>query len=380
MKDFTVDFPVPVGVKTSLGRMPFMICTPPEPRSQPQPSAPLFACVSSIINWINYGSVASGASLAIEINLIAQNTAPPLRRIEGVYIDNSYNAITVYVLFPDTGYVVTCPANRITMKPVVTNGLRCQVFADGFTGSSAPLTRIILTEKYIENFDIDNAASTTTFPKVETIAINNNNNTGPTFAVTLPIGLAAGNLLIATAISGSNTVHTWPAGWTVVALGLTGNSGYCSLAYKTATGAEGASVTVTGGAGSAWSGMSYRISGQGGTPQITTATFFKSAANPPILNAAAGNSKYLWLAFGYGEVDTPAGGAWSGVPTIPAFGNFQNVFTNNGFGSGRNNVGVIGGDIQFEAASIDPEGGYGITGFGTANYGTMAATICISPA
>lgn len=110
------------------------------------------------INWLSYSPFFNvNNQIGITVNLEGQGgqPKPPLNRIEAVYIDNSFSAVPVFVFFPDTGYVASAGANRITMVPVYTNDLRCVIYADQFDVGSTPFTRVILMNRYVDTFNID---------------------------------------------------------------------------------------------------------------------------------------------------------------------------------------------------------------------------------
>lgn len=93
-------------------------CTPPKeaPRS-----------LSAVITWADLGPVTPATvNRSVLINL-QQGTKTPLDKLRGVYIDNTFSSSPVYILFPDTSHVITCPPGNTTFSPVFTNSLLATV-------------------------------------------------------------------------------------------------------------------------------------------------------------------------------------------------------------------------------------------------------------
>lgn len=63
----------------------------------------------------------------VEFNAASQRVTP-ISQIAALYIDNSSNPSNVGVIFPDTNFMVTAPANSLGYYPVISNGLRFYAF------------------------------------------------------------------------------------------------------------------------------------------------------------------------------------------------------------------------------------------------------------
>jgi hypothetical protein len=128
-------------------------------------------------------------------------------------------------------------------------------------------------------------------------------------SVSLPGSIVSGNLLIL-AIGFFNPPSpislTTPSGWTLLtSLGggsATTQVGY--IFYKTASGSEGATVSISFSPTSspyAWGAVAYQISGWSGTPQYGTfATASSTAPNPPSVTPTGALSLALAIAGGGG--------------------------------------------------------------------------------
>lgn len=125
------------------------------------------------------------------------------------------------------------------------------------------------------------------FPVIESTATyqTNDNNTED-HSVTLPSGISANDLLIMVFRAGSSETASTPSGWTL--LDSRNNNGVTYIWYKTATGGEGSTVTVTTGNGIRAAAITYRISNWDGTPEIS---FTGSNTNdPPSISPSWGNT------------------------------------------------------------------------------------------
>src|SRR6185312_8881350 len=116
-------------------------------------------------------------------------------------------------------------------------------------------------------------------PSVVNTATTNDNTTSASSAINLPASIVAGNLLLMVISQAANTgtAITQPTGWsTLVSNNAAGR--LMAIFYKTATGSEGAMVTVSHSA-LRTTAVAYQISGWSGTPEITAAAT-GSSSNP----------------------------------------------------------------------------------------------------
>jgi hypothetical protein len=148
------------------------------------------------------------------------------------------------------------------------------------------------------------------FPVVQANATTLDLTLNLTANVNLPAGIVAGDLLLLFACftGGASTIPTitTPAGWTLLTANGLGAATRNFIAWKTATGAEGASVAITTNIATSRGAVALRITGHdpsgaaailiagqgdGGTPN--------KFPNPPSLTATWGVRSTLWLASGH---------------------------------------------------------------------------------
>lgn len=120
------------------------------------------------------------------------------------------------------------------------------------------------------------------------------------FTVNLPAGIRAGELLVVVCYAGATglTARTFSAtGYTAVySSGNSGNS--MGILYKTATGSEGATVTVTASGLSTIVAISCRVSptNTAVNPAAGGATGTSSTPDPPSLTPGFASLPVLWIA------------------------------------------------------------------------------------
>jgi len=126
-------------------------------------------------------------------------------------------------------------------------------------------------------------------------------------SVPLPASLVAGNLLILVVGYSNGSAPqgqvTTPSGWTKLD-SITGtNKALEYIFYKTATGSEGATLTVTSTNVARGMGfLAYQIAGWSGTPQIgTAATGTNATPDPPSVTPTSAASLALALCGGDGD-------------------------------------------------------------------------------
>ncbi len=141
--------------------------------------------------------------------------------------------------------------------------------------------------------------------------------------VNMPSGIASGDLLVSIFTAEGIPTITWPAGWTRFAEQQhTAANGTISMAYRTADGTEGASITVTTGTATQTDHATYRIKGaadpatQPPQASIVASTVVTSdpapaaygfgayfvPTDPPPFTPSGGLKNYLWLAAGVARV------------------------------------------------------------------------------
>ena len=123
-----------------------------------------------------------------------------------------------------------------------------------------------------------------------------------THAVTLPGGIAAGDILVM-CVRTPTTIgsFTWPAGWTKLDTagdrGIDASDDFQQIAWRIADGSEGATVTVTLNVAARLAALTYRITG--GTRATLSAIASGTSANPnsPAHTVVPPND-VLWLSVG----------------------------------------------------------------------------------
>jgi hypothetical protein len=134
----------------------------------------------------------------------------------------------------------------------------------------------------------------TAYPTISSTATFAASVGATTHSVTLPSSIVSGNLLIVILRVGTGTgtiTATTPAGWTV--LGSRNSTGITYAFYKIATGAEGATVSVTVSAAAYLSAISYNITNYTGVPEIS----FESTNinNPPSISSSWNATKNTFI-------------------------------------------------------------------------------------
>jgi len=203
------------------------------------------------------------------------------------------------------------------------------------------------------------AAAPATFPVVR--GQNFTANTGASAsseAIPLPAGTAAGDLILLfmTWYDGGGTITDFNGTTELYDIDGGSSTGQGVCVYKTATGSEGGSITITTSAPEFWGVTSIAI--EAGTWQGTPESMLASSNNPPSLSPSWGSAKTLWIAACHRQSGTPSSGpsGYSG-------------FVSSGDTDG--DAGQAHAYLESEAASEDP---------GTFNIGNHTATIAIQPA
>lgn len=206
--------------------------------------------------------------------------------------------------------------------------------------------------------------SSSAFPAVmaTNTSFDTTNSTSKT--VNLPASIAAGELLVIIIATG-NTATVSASGWTFLSQDSNGTISTMTLGYKTATGAEGATVTVTLGTARKFAATSYRISGWGGAApeKGTAATGSSVSPDPPSLTPSWGTKNTLWLA----AYSSNGSAGATGYPS-----SYSNGITAT-TGATATQVSIASAERQRSASSEDPGA------FTQATAGWVAQTFGISP-
>ncbi len=203
-----------------------------------------------------------------------------------------------------------------------------------------------------------------TFPTVaatNTGAGDSNRTTSHT--VNLPTSISSGDLLLIF-ISSTDTSPTYSAsGWTFLSSDTNSTSILVALGYKSASGSEGSTLTLTSSASAKCCFTAYRITGWSGTPEKgTAATGTSASGDPPNLSPSWGADDTLWIA----AIACASATAVSAAPT-----NYSNLKTNAGSGGTPPGIGTA--ERQLNASSENPGT------FTNPNVAWVAQTFSIRP-
>jgi hypothetical protein len=116
--------------------------------------------VPLLIPWGSYSI--STSNIGINVSLDGQGVQASLQQIRSVYIDNMQSSCPVYIVFPDTGYVVVAKENSAGWFPVYTNQYKIAIIALGIDPNAVPTTKVLITNVPIEasiDVEIDSAIS-----------------------------------------------------------------------------------------------------------------------------------------------------------------------------------------------------------------------------
>ena len=134
------------------------------------------------------------------------------------------------------------------------------------------------------------------FPEVTGTSVGNSTGSlNRNYAAPLPAGIVAGEMLVLI-VSGPFDVSA--SGWTRLFAVNYSSSGFATLAcfYRIATGAEGASASLTAVDPSIWATVAYRIKGATALEAGVGAGSVAAVADPPALSPSWGARKTLWIA------------------------------------------------------------------------------------
>jgi hypothetical protein len=140
-------------------------------------------------------------------------------------------------------------------------------------------------------------------------------------AVPYPSGIVAGDPLILYAADANNGIFTTPSGWASAAsaAAVGGNSLWCSVFTKAATGSETGSLTVTSSGSAALVGAIVRYTGAAASPfgavvsaaSGATADTVSSSVTSGVLSPAPGVSDLVVRCYLYGSSNSGTGGTLS---------------------------------------------------------------------
>jgi hypothetical protein len=202
------------------------------------------------------------------------------------------------------------------------------------------------------------------FPTITGSIASASNSIASSRDFSLPSSIAAGELLLLCCAS-ANPLNT-PSGWSVLA--ATSNN-RCAVFQKTATGSEGATVTVSNASGTnTAAAVSYRISGWSDVEAATadSGVSLEANPNPPSLTPSWGAAKTLWL--------TPMGCNRLSSFSISAYpSGYGDTLTEIG-SSGLSHVRIGSASLASETASQDP-GTYTVS----SNAVWGAVTVAVRP-
>jgi len=172
-------------------------------------------------------------------------------------------------------------------------------------------------------------------------------NTGGTgsvtsYAIPLPSGLSSGDLLLIFITTFSDSAISNLNGTTNLYSQLNNADSHCL--YKTATGSEGSTLTITMSTSEFWGTNTFRIAAGTwqGTPEFATATGTFSSADPPSLSPSWGTAKTLWIASAHSKAGTV-----TGVPT----GGYSSLIVGQ---DGDGDSGCGSAWIHSQVSSLDP--------------------------
>lgn len=181
------------------------------------------------------------------------------------------------------------------------------------------------------------------FPQVEATNTSSEGSGVTNHTVNLPAGIQAGETLLVFFSCDTAEAIGWPGGWNQIFDISNGTDNSLAIAWRKATGGEGASITVTTGGSEQSAHASYRISGAIDptvtAPEASTgATGGSVNPDPDSLTAGGGSKEYLWIAVEGNDGDKTV----SAYPT-----NYDsNQLNSVSAGSGGCGVGVSSDEVE----------------------------------
>lgn len=136
------------------------------------------------------------------------------------------------------------------------------------------------------------------FPTVQGTTVTTATTASTSHAASLPASIVSGELLELEVTVNTGTI-TAPAGWSTLY-----NASPAAFFYLTATGSEGATVTVTTGTSTKFVSIARRISQWSGTPEVSTvatATSVNPDSSSVTPSWGSDNQLYISVAHGFGR-------------------------------------------------------------------------------
>jgi hypothetical protein len=136
------------------------------------------------------------------------------------------------------------------------------------------------------------------FPQIATASEGNSGGTASSLTVTLPTGIASGDLIVVEVSIDGTTAATWPSGWTQLYAANTGPVARIEVRYRVADGTEGSSISVTT-ASTESTYIARRITGHNsaieaaGTPNTSAGS---TTPDPPSFTPSWTQGDTLWIA------------------------------------------------------------------------------------
>ena len=147
------------------------------------------------------------------------------------------------------------------------------------------------------------------YPVVESYNTSYENGLVANHTVSLPSGVASGDLLLLLFAGGYYDQEiTWPSGWTELDQQKSSSESMMSgAAYKVADGSEGATVICQTSGTALSAHQVFRLSNYSGVPEMSTYHFSYTGPNPPSLTNSWGSTYgTLWIAWMGGEDNCPS--------------------------------------------------------------------------
>lgn len=135
------------------------------------------------------------------------------------------------------------------------------------------------------------------FPAIASTAQGNSGASTQSHTVNLPSGIQAGDLLVVWFVTDGSPTITFPGGWTKLVEVASSGAVTGSLYYKTASGSEGSSISVSTDANEGSAHISFRIPSWNALEASTGATGADAAPDPGSLSPSWGAADTLWIAF-----------------------------------------------------------------------------------